>query len=89
MVVVAMPNSRNDGSWKNGGLSGQNARRSENAVETLVALLVDSNKDRLQRLAMEWPSLAAALGDVLYAYDRQIPGPLRHARNTLAAEGKT
>lgn len=80
-----MPNSKGGG-WKNGGMSGQNVRRTEDAVETLVELLCDSNKDRLQRLAMEWPSLAAALGDVLYSRDRQIPGPLRHARNTLNEE---
>jgi hypothetical protein len=81
-----MPNSRNDGSWKNGGLSGQNVRRTQDAVESLVGLLCDANKDRLQGLAISWPSLAAALGDVLFSYDRQIPGPLRHARNTLNEE---
>lgn len=52
----------------------------DDSVDRVAELLTDCAKDRLVRLSVEWPSMAAALGDLLVAYGRVVPGPLRHAR---------
>lgn len=43
---------------------------------------------RVQTLAIGYPSLAAALAELLCAHDLPIPGPLRHARNNVRQERK-
>lgn len=42
--------------------------------------------DRCTRLAMEWPSLAAALGDWLNLHGVGAPGPFRQAQNVVRQE---
>lgn len=47
---------------------------------------------KCHKLAMEWPSLAAAVGDVMVMYSLPVPGPFRHAQNVMKQErtrGKT
>lgn len=43
---------------------------------------------RVRTLAIGYPSLAAALAELLSTYDLPIPGPLRHARNNVRQERK-
>lgn len=40
-------------------------------------------------LAMQWPSLAAALGDLLAEHDLPVPGPFRAAQNVMKQERGT
>lgn len=41
---------------------------------------------KAHQLAMQWPSLAAALGDLLVEQGVGVPGPFRHAQNVMAQE---
>jgi hypothetical protein len=41
---------------------------------------------RVRDLAITYPSLAAALAELLDEQDLPIPGPLRHARNNVRQE---
>lgn len=50
------------------------------AVQDLVAVIEEQGDVRARRLAMEWPSLAAALGDLVEAMGEYVPPPLRHAQ---------
>lgn len=42
--------------------------------------------DRVRTLAIGYPSLGAALADLLDEHDIPTPGPLRHARNQIRQE---
>jgi hypothetical protein len=44
------------------------------------------HKDNCARLAMQWPSLAAALAEVLVAHDKPVPQPFRAAANVMRGE---
>jgi hypothetical protein len=37
-------------------------------------------------LAMQWPSLAAAVAELLTEHSMPVPGPLRHAQNVMRQE---
>jgi hypothetical protein len=37
-------------------------------------------------LSMQWPSLAAAVAELLEEHSMPIPGPLRHAQNVMRQE---
>lgn len=37
-------------------------------------------------LAMQWPSLAAAVAELLDEHTYPVPGPLRHAQNVMKQE---
>lgn len=37
-------------------------------------------------LSMQWPSLAAGLGELLAEHSMPVPGPLRHAQNVMKQE---
>ena len=41
---------------------------------------------RTYAFAMQWPSLAAAIGELLEEHSMPIPGPLRHAQNVMKQE---
>lgn len=41
---------------------------------------------RVRTFAISYPSLAAALAELLDEHDMSIPGPLRHARNNVRQE---
>lgn len=43
---------------------------------------------RVRDLAITYPSLAAALAELLDEHDIPIPGPMRHARNNAQQERK-
>lgn len=42
--------------------------------------------ERVRGLAMTYPSLAAAIAELLEEHGQPIPGPLRHARNNVRQE---
>jgi hypothetical protein len=44
------------------------------------------HQDQCVRLAMQWPSLAAALADLLEANDYGVPSAFRSARAVMRAE---
>lgn len=44
------------------------------------------HKDQCTRLAMQWPSLAAALADLLAAYEVPVPSPFRAAASVMRGE---
>lgn len=46
----------------------------------------DDTDERARMLAIQWPSLAAALGDLLEAYEVRPPRPWRAAARLLAEE---
>ena len=64
------------------------------AIEEFTAALagVDGNLSRtnynakIHQLSMQWPSLAAAIGELLAEHNLLVPGPLRHAQNVMKQE---
>lgn len=44
--------------------------------------------ERVRHIAIFYPSLAAALAELLEEHDIPVPGPLRHARNNIRQEQK-
>jgi hypothetical protein len=42
--------------------------------------------EKCHKLAMEWPALAAALGDWCNLHSLGAPGPFRHAQNVMNQE---
>lgn len=58
----------------------------DQSVRTIVTLLIapdyrspSLHRDKLRTLAMEWPSLAAALGMLVGSVGQEVPSPLRRA----------
>lgn len=66
----------------------------KDAVDRITEALADPSGQLSRRvfhakahqLAMQWPSLAAALGDLLAEHDLPVPGPFRHAQNVMLQE---
>jgi hypothetical protein len=59
----------------------------ERALERLLDVATDPNHvERARTVAVQWPSLAAALGELLAAYEMPVPRPLRAAARLLAEE---
>ena len=51
------------------------------AAERVVAIIQEQvRNDRMTRIAFEWPSLAAALGDLCEEQGAYVPAPLRRAQ---------
>lgn len=48
-------------------------------AKDVIAVIEEQGDFRAYRLAMEWPSLAAALGELMEAADVVLPAPFRHA----------
>lgn len=67
------------------------------AIEEFNAALagVDGNLSRrnfngkVHQLAMQWPSLAAAIAELLTEHSMPVPGPLRHAQNVMKQESES
>lgn len=59
------------------------------AVENLLELVGGGHlsNDRLMVMAVQWPSLAAALAALLEAYDMKPPRPLRAAAAAVSGDG--
>lgn len=55
----------------------------DQALEHLLGVLREAKADnpRVRQLAMQWPSLAAALGNLLLAHEVHPAPPLRRAAN--------
>lgn len=55
----------------------------DQALEHLLRVLRNTDRDnpRVRQLAMQWPSLAAALGNLLLAHEMHPAPPLRRAAN--------
>jgi hypothetical protein len=64
----------------------------ERAVELLLLTMSNADggerywRDQCVRLAMQWPSLAAALADLTAAYEMPTPPPFRAAASVLRGE---
>jgi hypothetical protein len=57
------------------------------ALQRLLDVATEpAHAERARQLAMQWPSLAAALGDFIAAHDYAIPRPLRAAANLVREE---
>lgn len=60
------------------------------ALDALLELAGNANagapSERARALALQWPSLAAALADLLAAHEVPVPRPWRTAANVVAAE---
>lgn len=61
--------------------------QTEDNLLQMLEIVRTSDRAKSHRLAMEWPSLAAALAQVMLDYGIPTPGPLRHARNVISQEG--
>lgn len=68
----------------------------DGATQHLLRVLTDPDyrgpslhRDKLRTLALEWPTLAAALGMVVRASGAEVPSPLRRAMTVLAQENGT
>jgi hypothetical protein len=57
------------------------------APEIIAMVQAPHNERRVARLALEWPSLAAALADLFYDNETRPPTPLRVAHQAVSAEG--
>lgn len=62
----------------------------DKAMRELLAIAGNADAgmptERARVLALQWPSLAAALANLLAAHDMPVPRPFRAAANVLAAE---
>lgn len=64
------------------------------AIESLILSLAGPDgglgrqnfNARVYQLAIQWPSLAAAIGEVLEEHSLPVPGPVRHAQNVMKQE---
>lgn len=65
-----------------------------NWADAVVDILTTSDyrsatlhRDKIQVLAMQWPTLASALAALVESRGKEVPAPLRRARNAMAKEG--
>lgn len=61
----------------------------EQALKRLLALSERSGayrESQAQTLTFNWPSMAAALGDLLAAHNRPVPTPFRRASAAMREE---
>lgn len=59
----------------------------DTALERLLDVVTGPQHDeRARQLALQWPSLAAALGDLVAAYEMPLPRPFRAAANLVREE---
>lgn len=67
---------------------GHNELRSALAdrAQDIIAVVEEQGDFRSYRLAIEWPSLAAALGELLEAADEVVPVAFRRAMAALRSE---
>jgi hypothetical protein len=57
------------------------------ALQRLLDVVTNPNSvEWARQLAMQWPSLAAALGDFIAAHEYGVPRPLRAAANLVREE---
>lgn len=61
----------------------------QQATNHLITIMQDAGEGnpRVMQLAMQWPSLAAALANLLLAHDLQPAPPLRRAAREVAPPG--
>jgi hypothetical protein len=71
-------------------------RDRSDAIEALLTTVVVPSRrgpilhsEKLRRLAVEWPDLAARLGTLAEVYDRDVPASLRRAMMIVRREMKT
>ena len=48
-------------------------------AKDVIAVIEEQGDFRVYKLALEWPSLAAALGELMETAETVLPAPLRHA----------
>jgi len=51
----------------------------EDATVEVILMLKSADPRKLHQIAMQWPSFAVALHDLVEAYGLRPPGTLRHA----------
>lgn len=69
------------------------AHRADNWANAVVGVLTTPDhrsatlhRDKIHILAMNWPTLAAALASLIEAHGKAVPVPLRRARDTIERE---
>lgn len=59
----------------------------EDIVESIVRVVHEEGEYRAYKLAVEWPTLAAELAELLDAKGEPVPSPLRRARQAVQLRG--